>query len=61
MGECAHGLCAITQRSRLAVEAHVALLRERLDAVRQQVDALEEAGRKAAVPPAPAEEPNADE
>lgn len=50
-----------TQRSRLAVEAHVALLRERLDAVRQQVDALEEAGRKAAVPPAPAQEPSADE
>ena len=48
-----------TQRSRLAVDAHVAMLRERLDAVRRQVDALERAGREAAVLPEaePTQEP----
>jgi polyhydroxyalkanoate synthesis repressor PhaR len=56
--EAKHDLVG-TQRSRLAVDAHVALLRAGLDAVRRQVDALEQAGRQAPVAPAapPPEDP----
>jgi|GEM_PF-2284374 len=44
------------QRERLAVDAHVAVLRARLAAIHTHIDALEAAGRKDAPPAPPAQE-----